>query len=296
MDKLDLTLHTVLKNASEKAPDPIPETVAGALRQTLTALPDTPPHKKGTKIKKVCKVLAAAAAAVAVFVALPNISAGISHAMEDIPVLGAMVRAVTFRNYTAGNDKIDIEANVPVLEGGDRFTNGVLQSINQEIQDITNRLIERYIDDLNGGADWHESLQIDYDVMTDTDKWFTLRLSLYEGAGSSMQYYKFYTLNKETGDLCTLADLFTDETYTKRISEEICRQMQAQMEADQTCTYWVDNEIEAWNFEAVAPDQHFYFNDAGNLVLVFDKYTVAPGYMGTPEFEIQKEIFADILK
>lgn len=52
MDKLDLTLHTLLKNASEKAPVPIPETVAGAIRQTLTALPDIPPHKKGNKIKK----------------------------------------------------------------------------------------------------------------------------------------------------------------------------------------------------------------------------------------------------
>ena len=167
---------------------------------------------------------------------------------------------------------------------------------NQEIQEITGRLIQRYIDDVSGSVDWHESLLIDYDVMTDTDKWFTLRLSLYEGAGSSMQYYKFYTLNKETGELCTLADLFKDDLYIKRISEEIRRQMEARMEEDPTCTYWVDNEIEDWNFEAVAPDQHFYLNAAGNLVLVFDKYTVAPGYMGTPEFEIQKEIFADILK
>ncbi len=296
MDKLDLTLHTLLKKASEKAPDPMPKDASDAVLHTLTSLPDTPPCIEKRKASKVCKIIAAAAAAAAIFVALPNISPGISHAIEDIPIIGAMVKAVTFRSYTAGNDKIDIDANVPLLKGSDFIANGVLDGVNQEIQEITDRLIQRYVDDINGGADWHESLQIDYDVMTDTDEWFTLRLSLYEGAGSGMQYYKFYTLNKRTGDLCTLADLFTDNTYIKRVSEEIRRQMQMQMEEDPTCTYWVDNEIEDWNFEAIAPDQHFYFNDAGNLVLVFDKYTVAPGYMGTPEFEIQRELFADILK
>lgn len=296
MDKLDLTLHMLLKKASKKAPDPMPKAVVDAVQHTLTSLPDPPPHIKKSKVSKVCKIIAAAAAAAAILVALPNISPGISHAMEDIPIIGAMVKAVTFRSYAAGNDKIDIDANVPLLKGSDSIAGEVLDGVNQEIQEITDRLIQRYTNDLNGGADWHESLQIDYDVMTDTAEWFTLRLSLYEGAGSGMQYYKFYTLNKRTGELCTLADLFTDDTYTKRISEEIRRQMRTQMVEDPACTYWVGNEIEDWNFKAIAPDQHFYFNDAGNLVLVFDKYTVAPGYMGTPEFEIQRELFADILK
>lgn len=296
MDKFDLTVHTLLKNASKKAPDPMPKTVADTVHQMLISLPDPPPRIKKNKVSKIFKIIAATAAAMAIFVALPNISPGISHAMEDIPILGAMVQVVTFRNYTTGNDKIDIQANVPLLKGSDCIASEVLVGVNQEIKEITDRLIQRYVDDINGGADWHESLQIDYDIMTDTNEWFTLRLSLYEGAGSGMQYYKFYTLNKRTGNLCTLADLFTDNTYIKRISEEIRRQMQVQMEKDPACVYWVNNEIEDWNFDTVAPDQHFYFNDAGNLILVFDKYTVAPGYMGTPEFEIQRELFADILK
>ena len=34
----------------------------------------------------------------------------------------------------------------------------------------------------------------------------------------------------------------------------------------------------------------------GNLVIVFDKYEVAPGGMGTPEFVIEKGSISDILK
>lgn len=34
----------------------------------------------------------------------------------------------------------------------------------------------------------------------------------------------------------------------------------------------------------------------GNIVIVFDKYEVAPGSMGTPEFVIEKGSISDILK
>ena len=44
MDKLDLTLHTLLKKASEKAPDPMPKDASDAVLHTLTSLPDTPPR------------------------------------------------------------------------------------------------------------------------------------------------------------------------------------------------------------------------------------------------------------
>ena len=110
--------------------------------------------------------------------------------------------------------------------------------------------------------------------------------------GNPNMVYKFSSTSKISFPGSGIAAIGASDENLK----EIRRQMQMQMEEDPTCTYWVDNEIEDWNFEAIAPDQHFYFNDAGNLVLVFDKYTVAPGYMGTPEFEIQRELFADILK
>ena len=41
-----------------------------------------------------------AAAFMGIFVLLPNTSASIAHAMEQIPVIGQLVEAVTFRNYS----------------------------------------------------------------------------------------------------------------------------------------------------------------------------------------------------
>lgn len=37
-------------------------------------------------------------------------------------------------------------------------------------------------------------------------------------------------------------------------------------------------------------------NASGKLVIVFDEYEVAPGYMGAVSFEIPTEILKDILK
>ena len=46
----------------------------------------------------------------------------------------------------------------------------------------------------------------------------------------------------------------------------------------------------------IGPDQNFYFNESGELVLVFDDYTVAPGSMGMPEFTIPAEVYETLLK
>ena len=41
-------------------------------------------------------------------------------------------------------------------------------------------------------------------------------------------------------------------------------------------------------FTTVSENTKFYLNEAGNAVVVFDEYEIAPGYMGMPEFEIEK--------
>ena len=37
--------------------------------------------------------------------------------------------------------------------------------------------------------------------------------------------------------------------------------------------------------------QNFYINSNGKVVIVFEKYEIAPGYMGIQEFEIDEQIF-----
>ena len=84
--------------------------------------------------------------------------------------------------------------------------------------------------------------------------------------------------------------------YITPISENIKQQMQAQMDADENVYYWLNDEIEEWNFKAITDETSFYLNEQGNVVIGFNEGDVAPMYMGTVEFEIPAEILDGIRK
>ena len=73
-------------------------------------------------------------------------------------------------------------------------------------------------------------------------------------------------------------------------------QMREQMAADEMIAYWVDSEVPEWDFQSVNDDTTFYVNEAGKLMIVFDEYEVAPGYMGSVEFEIPTEVVEGLVQ
>ena len=49
-----------------------------------------------------------------------------------------------------------------------------------------------------------------------------------------------------------------------------------------------------WDFNGLDGSESFYFDSEGRLVICFDEYQVAPGYMGAVEFTIPKEITGEL--
>ena len=41
-------------------------------------------------------------------------------------------------------------------------------------------------------------------------------------------------------------------------------------------------------FQGISENESFYINEFENVVIIFEKYSIAPGYMERPEFEIVK--------
>ncbi len=270
------------------------------------------------------RIAAVAAAAAAVLIILPNTGASVAHAMGSIPVVGKLFQAVTFRDYQYESDRFDANVEVPQIvvddmagegektPGQDQEKDsaagqskgeisdelqGTLDQINFDIEAVTNQLIEEF----QASADLGESygsLEIHHETVTNNDRYFTLKLSMYQGAGSGFESYKFYTIDKRTGKQVQLGDLFQEGSdYNERLSENIKDQMRAEMAEDENKIYWVDYEdVPGWNFEKLKEDQNFYFDEAGNIEISFDEYEVAPGYMGALEFTVEREVFEDILK
>ena len=276
MDQFD----EMLRQRAKAEPFPIPADYAGRVFQTCAALEETKPKRHSYRWT------AWAAAALALFIAVPNVSPTAAAAMAEVPVLGAIVRVVTFRNYTYDDGYHSADISVAELEGGD-----AAQAVNEQVRDYTDRLLGQFQADGETMGESYESLDVTSSVVTDTDQWFTLRVDAVEIRASGYQFSRFYHIDKATDRVVTLKDLFREDAdYVTALSGEVRRQMEERMAENAEVSYFPEE------FTAIDPAQNFYFNGAGELVLVFDEYTIASGATGMPEFAIPADAYETLLK
>lgn len=264
-------------------------------------------RRRGTKTMKsrtrtfAARTIGGVAAAMLAITVMANSGAAIAHAMEKIPVIGSIAKVVTFRQYESATN--EMEANVKIPEVSVENEDGTVneestQKINKTIEEYTSEIIAQYEADVEAaGGEGHQSVDVDYTVLTDTDRLFSIRFDKTIIMASGNQSVKIYHIDKATGEMMDLKDLFKDTVnFIDPISENIKEQMKAQMAADESKTYFLDSEVPEWDFQSIKDDSTFYVNADGKLVIVFDEYEVAPGYMGSVEFEIPTEVVQDIVK
>jgi len=260
-------------------------------------------NRREANKKRIIKVAAIAALFVGGFVLLPNTSESIAHAMEQIPVIGNLVEAVTFRNYSYETDQHMANIDVPGIQVTDQNENDEVQEnlnrtveeINEEIEKISEGLIEEFEASLKEGG--YQDVMVTSEVLATSQDYFTLKLICFQATGSGYEWNYYYTIDLNTGERLKLKNLFQEGAdYITLISENIKKQMQEQMDADEGVVYWLDEEIDEWNFKTITDETSFYLNEKGNVVVGFNEGDVAPMYMGTVEFEIPAEVLADIRK
>lgn len=235
--------------------------------------------------------IAGVAAALAVFVAVPNLSPTAAAYLSDVPVIGSLVRVVTLNRYQFGNGRYEADVKTPAIHGD----GSAAQEVNRDAAAYTQQLIEQFKQDMKLDEKGFRTLDVNYETVTDTDTWFTLKLCVLEIQADGYQYNKFYNIDKTTGQVVTLKDLFpADADYVTALSGDIKDQMRARMKKDSSQLYFLDSEDPALDFQEIKPDQSFYKNKQGQLVLAFDEAEVAPAYMGTQEFVISDNVLASI--
>lgn len=261
-------------------------------------------NKKEHRDRRIRRFVAAAASVVGIFMILPNTSAVVANAMEQIPVVGQLVKVVTFRNYEYDTDRNMADIKVPEIElEGEAEDSNVRENlkhtaeeINAEIKSITDKLVEEFEDNLKY-EEGYQDIVVNSRVLATTEDYFTLKLICYRGAGSGYQWNYYYTIDLSTGERLKLKDLFKEQAdYITPISDSIKEQMQEQMDKDENVYYWLHDEIEGLNFKSITDDTSFYLNEKDNVVIGFNEGDVAPMYMGTVEFEIPADVLRDIRK
>ena len=282
-----------IKSEVAKEQTDIPDSVKNRIEQTLADLPEKKPVKK--QIRILPRIAASAACFVFIILfLLPNVSVTYAQALEQLPVIGDLVRVVTIRNYYYDDNHWKMDINIPQIESEDSKS---VDYINKDVSELTTALINRFYEDLEiNGNKGYGSLNVDYEVVTNTDSWFTLKLTVCQTAASSNTYFKFYHIDKNQGKIVELGDLFNTDKFSDSLVAEIKKQMQEQMANDENISYWINTSGIGEEFATVGANHNFYWNENGDLVIIFDKYEVGPGSMGTPEFVIDKGVIRDILK
>ena len=278
-----------LRKSYEEIPVPaeLEERVRGSIERAKRES-----KKENRVIMQIRRIAAGAGATAAAFLigvtALANSGASIAHAMEQLPMLGAITRVVTFRTYddTEGGASAHIE--VPSVEGADE--------VNNAIEEYTDTIMEQYKKDAaETGDEGHYELNLTYQTVTDNDEVFALRFDQTLVMASGNESVRIYDVDKATGKILSLSDLFQEGSdYRGRLVENIQSQMKEQMAEDESVTYWLDSEVGEWNFTELPENTAFYLNEKGELVVVFNAGDVAPMYMGVCEFTIPSEAIRDI--
>lgn len=250
------------------------------------------PAKKVIPFRALKRTAAGAAAALALCIVLPNTNEGIAMAMEKIPFLGDFVRVVTFDRYDFDNENYSAKVEIPKLEAENSSAGSAAENINKSVQEYTEQLVNKFKQDVKASGEGHEGLDISYEVVTDNESWFTLKLITLETQASGYEQHIYYHIDKTTGSVMELKDLFKDGfDYVTVISGNIKDQMRSQMAEDENKMYFIDSDMPETDFTEIAPEQNFYFTASGDLVIVFNEYEAAPGFMGNPEFIIPKDVW-----
>ena len=271
-------------------------------------------NKRARNRKLVRNIIGAVAAVAIIFVAMPNTTSSIAEAMERIPVIGQLVKVVTFREYNYGDSTHLAEVVVPevTIDSGDSSNsdehqnvaddsiNNELQKsttqVNEEIKEITNKLVNEFNEHMRNELGFKE-VAVKSKVILTAQNYFTLKLSCYQAEASGYECDYYYTINLLTGEKMNLQDVFEDNAdYITPISENIKEQMRVRMAKDDSLGYWFEDEIDDVNFKSITEDTSFYINSDNNVVICFNEGEVAPMYMGSVEFEIPENVVKDIRK
>ena len=236
----------------------------------------------GTKHKyKRSKALPAVLTSLVCAVGLLNFSPATANALSE-------TLSVNIKTLSYGWDGVSLNVMYPEFSGNysdklNQTTNDFIDEARNLFQQYTLQKYEGYVGE-DGG----------YLIHANNREYLSARFYATINLGGSLDYSHCVTIDKQSGEVLSLSDLFDENyNYISEISAEVIRQMELRNQSNQGKPYfipganWSDNEC----FKEISPDQEFYIDRWGQLVIVFEEYSVAAGTEGSPEFIMPSEIF-----
>lgn len=238
---------------------------------------------------------AAAAAVCVVFTTALNTSTAFVEEAAQLPVIGTLARVLTFRNYEAEKNGIGVAVEVPTIDMIQTETGIQVDEVNQQIYDLCRQYADEavkraeeyrkaFLDTGGTEEEWEAhkiQINVGYEIKSQTDQYLSFIVRGRESWTTAYSESRYYNIDVNTGKRVTLADFFGKD-YVEAVNTDIREQIAQRKEAGEV--FWTEEE---GGFSGITEDAKFYVNEAGNPVIAFEKYEIAPGSSGEIEFEIQ---------
>lgn len=225
---------------------------------------------------------------------LLNCMPALAQTLEAVPMLGRVIQVVDLRSYSGFWGGTGISVEEPVLDGDSQAVQEAAEKQEAFIRDMKEVFLEYAARKYHG----YVAQDVSYQITRDDEALFILRFDATLNAGGSVDFHQHIVLDKRTGQVLKLSDLFLEGVnYVFPISREIKAQMEQQMNAGEGNYFlpggiWSEEEC----FQSIDPEgQDFYISEDGRLVIAFGEYEVAPGFMGSPEFTIPTDLLDGLL-
>lgn len=233
----------------------------------------------------------ASAAAIGLIIVSVNASSTFAKSLENIPVIGNIIRVVNFNNYRIDKDGMDVSISLPEVSSDSK---DLEYKLNKEFEKEGKEAYKKYEAEVaeleKEGKTTHKSAEMWSETVAENDK--TLSVAIYntETEASAATSRKIYNIDKKDKTILTLEGMFGNNDYVDVLSKNILSQMKERTKKDSNDVYFVDNTFK------IKKDQPFYINDKGELVICFDEYEVAPGSAGLVEFVIPSNVVSKLMK
>ena len=147
------------------------------------------------------------------------------------------------------------------------------------------------------GASGYSSLTVDSKVVTNSSKYYCVMLSAFSAQADGYQADAFYTIEKSTGNLLELSNLFPENAdYVDVLTAEIKKQMRQNMKNYENNMYFLDTYTPKTFIYKIDKNQQFYINGKDEIVICFAEGDVAPASMGTLHFVIPQKVVKELQK
>lgn len=250
-------------------------------------------YKKARRLSIMKKGVTSVAAAIMVLAVGVNTSESFAKGMIDIPVIGTIANVLTFRSYEEKKENFDITVEIPSIELISEDLKELEKETNKDIYTFCEQYVEQakqrmyeykqaFLETGSTEKEWNEHsiiIKVWYEVKSQTDQYLSLMITGAESWASAYSETKYYNFDKKAGKWVTLRDVLGDDY--RQIAEQSIQKQIEQREKETGMQYWYEDS------EGINENTKFYMNEAGNPVIVFEKYEIAPGAAGQQEFQIE---------